>query len=170
MDTANFQSVKNSAVSLPATEQLRVVWALLWRLTRANADAINTQRFYNLKRVIEQSVCINADADTQDDQPKAIPFGYYKNVFLRQPQYDELVAENGQDVVTDAVEQLSHKLNSGEYQTADYLRSCRDFIKTEKMFRAKHEPKEKKSNYHEFIKHNYSPEVFKPKDIDEIEF
>ena len=168
MDTANFQSVKKSFVKLPDAEQLRLVCASLWRLTRANASAINTQRFYNLKRVIEQSVCINADV--RDDQPKTIPFGNYKNIFLTQEQYNQLVAENGQDVVTDAVEQLSYKLNSGEYQTADYLRSCRDFIKTEKMFRAKHEPKEKKSNFHEFIKHNYSPEIFKPKDIDEIEF
>ncbi len=169
MDTTNFQSAKNLAVNLTDAEQLRIVWALLWRLTRASASAINTQRFYNLQRVIK-NVCNNAGVG--DEQPKTVAFGYYQNVLLTQTQYDELVTEHGQQVVTDAVEQLSSKLNSGEYQTADYLRSCRDFIKTEKLFQVKHGTKRASSK--EFIKHDWTPEqkakIFAERNIDEIEF
>lgn len=163
MDTANFQSVKNSFLQLPEAEQSRIAWAWLWRVTRARSSAINTQVFYNIKREIE-TVCNNAGA--RDDQPKLIGFGVYKNIYLTQEQYDQLVAEHGQDVVVDALTQLSDKLNAGEYQTTNYLRACRDFIKTEKLFRGKHGVPVKV----DFTRHNYSAETLQDQETNINDF
>ena len=154
MDTTNFNSVKKSFLELNDAEQRRIVNAWLWRVTNARGSAINTQLYYNLSRELN-IVCNNAGA--RDNSNPLVGFGQYKNVYLTQDQYDELVASHTQDIVADAVNQLSAKLNAGEYQTNDYLRSARDFIKTEKLFREKHGVKPKQ----EFMRHNYSDEALR---------
>ena len=163
MDIANFQSVKKSFLELNDAEQRRIVNAWLWRVTNARASAINTQLYYNLSRELD-IVCNNAGA--RDNSNPLVGFGQYKNVYLTQDQYDELVASHTQDIVTDAVNQLSAKLNAGEYQTNDFLRSLSDFIKTEKLFREKHGVKPKQ----EFMRHNYSNEVLRDTESEDSDF
>jgi|GEM_PF-6752337 len=154
MSTANFNSVKKSFLELNDAEQRRIVNAWLWRVTNARGSAINTQLYYNLSRELN-IVCNNAGA--RDNSNPLVGFGQYKNVYLTQDQYDKLVASHTQDIVVDAVNQLSAKLNAGEYQTNDFLRSLRDFIKTEKLFREKHGVKKPQ----EFMRHNYSDEALR---------
>lgn len=150
MCTDKVSAVKKMVLELDARGKRQVFNALLWDLVRAD----NTQYKF-VKDYLEKSssVCYNAR-------------GKHNNVFIADEDYNQIVAEYGAEFVARVVDQLSDKLKTG-MPTKDHAVSLRIFCDAQKRHDGKKVPNKSTK---EFMKHNYSAEIFKARNNDDVEF
>lgn len=145
--------VKKLYKELDARERRQVLNAVLWDAVRAN----NTHYNYINNYINNNCVGINARANAR---------GKHDNVFIGDEGYNKFVTEFGQDFTNRIIDQMSDKIKAG-YMSKDHAVTFRSFAEAQKRFDTRHTPAKSTK---EFIRHNYSPEIFKERNNDEIEF
>lgn len=154
MCTDRVLHVKKLLRELNAREWHQVFNSMLWDATRAN----NTHYKYINNYIKYNSVSFNAHADTR---------GKHSNVVIPDDDYKQFVAEFGQEFTDKVIDQLSDKIKAG-YMSKDHAVTFRVFAEAQQRFDVRHAPVP--NHKKEYIRHNYSPDVFRARSNDEIEF